>query len=87
MFMSAQSERGKVVTKAGNEYIHVYINDDNGEMLADIKLHIKKDSLGDIIYADIDFAPRIYVNKKLWIDSEVKETWCDECMSRKCQQK
>ena len=38
LFLEAQSERGKPVTKSGNEWIHITILDEKRLVLADIAL-------------------------------------------------
>lgn len=54
------SERGKPVTKTGNEYINISITDDNNEVIGEVVLQRSTDGLGDIIYQRTWFREGIY---------------------------
>lgn len=54
------SERGRPVTKTGNEYMTIAISDDNREVIAILHVYPYRDDVGDGYKADITFADHVY---------------------------
>lgn len=71
LYTTTTSERASK-GQGGNEFINVFINDDNGCMLVDLKLKIDNDTIGEIYNIKLEFAEHIYVNGHHWLDSEIK---------------
>jgi hypothetical protein len=57
--------------QGGNEYLKIDLTDSNGDFLGKIHIHLRNDTIGDITYADIDFAEYVYVNGHHWLDAEI----------------
>lgn len=59
LFLEAQSERGKTISKGGQEYIKLNIRDDNKEVIAKIEFRMINDSVGEGIVYDTWFDERL----------------------------
>ena len=68
LFLEAQSERGKPVTKSGNEYITLTLTNDKRQKF---DITFKGEALEVMSYADA----------RMQVIPYMKE-WCNECMSR-----
>jgi hypothetical protein len=59
--------------QGGNSFIDVYINDEEGSMLAKMRIDLATDYVGQLITASIDFREDIYVNGHHWLDAEIRD--------------
>lgn len=62
LHLTAESERGKQVTKTGNEYLDLIIRDDNREQIARLRVYKKKDDVGEFTDIIFNWAEHVYVN-------------------------
>ncbi len=60
LHLEAHSERGKPVTKSGNDFLYLSIKDDNREVVMSIELRIYEDEVGDGLKAHIRLADHVY---------------------------
>lgn len=71
LHLTAESERGKPITKSGNEYLDLKIIDDNREQIARLRIYPKQDDIGDFMDIIFDWADHVYVNGKHGLDAEI----------------
>lgn len=60
LHLTATSERGKEITKSGNEFIKIEVVDENREHIATIRFDCKKDDIGELITYQVWPHERIY---------------------------
>lgn len=79
------SERGKAITKTGNEYINVTIYDEEQTKMLDIHISTHK---GVVIYESSQNYFNIAIEKKSSgnLKHGKKNDWCNDCMSHGCKQ-
>ncbi len=86
------SERGKPVTKTGNEYLEIDIKDDNHQVIAEMRVYIKNDSVGEYPDIIIKWADHVYINGQHGLDAEITTNGslkhgkykirCNNCMQK-----
>lgn len=60
LFLTATSERGKPVTKSGNDFVAIEVMDSNHDIIGRIRFTVATDSQGDITRVYYNFADYIY---------------------------
>ena len=57
--------------QGGNKHLDIRVLDDNRAMIATLRIEPFTDKVRDGIRAEINFAEHVYVNGKLWLDTEI----------------